>query len=61
MYTINMILNVIVSAFLVIQSIFALPVNSAVFNIDNKASVFESGDGMYTVIWSTTLPGTGQV
>ena len=61
MYTINMILEVIISAFLVIQSVFALPGSSAVFGIDGKASVFESGDGMYTVIWSTTLPGTGQV
>ena len=56
-----MIINVIVSAIMVIQAAFALPVNSAIFFIDNEASVFESGDGMYTVIWSTSLPGTGSV
>ena len=61
MYTLNMIINVIVSAIMVIQAAFALPVNSAIFFIDNEASVFESGDGMYTVIWSTSLPGTGYV
>ena len=31
------------------------------FFIDTEASVFESGDEMYTVIWSTSLPGTGWV
>ena len=56
-----MILNAIISALMVMQAAFALPFNSAVFYIDNKASVFESGDEMYTVIWSTTLPGTGYV
>ena len=56
-----MIVNVIVSAILVIQSVFALPFQSAVFFIDCEASVFESGDEMYTVIWSTSLPGTGYV
>ena len=61
MYTLNMLLNAIISALMVMQAAFALPFNSAVFYIDNKASVFESGDEMYTVIWSTTLPGTGYV
>jgi predicted phosphodiesterase len=56
-----MIVNVIVSAIMVIEAVFALPFQSAVFFIDNEASVFESGDGMYTVIWSTSLPGTGYV
>ena len=54
MYTWNMIVNVIVSAVMVIEAVFALPFQSAVFFIDNEASVFESGDGMYTVIWSTS-------
>ena len=40
---------------------FALPFSTLIFRIDNEASVFESGDDMYTVIWSTTLPGTGYV
>ena len=53
--------NVIVSAIIVIQSALGLPLNTLLFRIDNEASVFESGDDMYTVIWSTTLPGTGYV
>ena len=56
-----MVFNVIVSALIVIQSALALPFNTLIFFIDNQASVFESGDDMYTVIWSTTLPGTGYV
>ncbi|MCR5523144.1 MAG: metallophosphoesterase [Clostridia bacterium] len=61
MYIINMVFNVIVSALIVIQSAFALPFNTVIFCIDNGASVFETGDNMYTVIWSTSLPGTGYV
>ena len=61
MYELNMIINVIISALIVIQSAFALPFNTLIFRIDEKASVFESGDDMYTVIWSTSLPGTGCV
>ena len=61
MYLLNMIVNVFVSAIMVIEAVFALPFQSAVFFIDNEASVFESGDGMYTVIWSTSLVGTGYV
>ncbi len=61
MYELNMALNVIISAILVIQSVFALPFSTLLFRIDEKASVFESGDDMYTVIWSTSLPGTGCV
>ena len=61
MYNLNMFINVIVSAIMVIQAVFALPFNTAIFFIDNEASVFESGDEMYTVIWSTSLPGTGYV
>lgn len=61
MYELNMIFNVIVSAIIVIQSALCLPFNTLLFRIDNEASVFESGDDMYTVIWSTTLPGTGYV
>ena len=61
MYELNLALDVIISIFLVIQSVFALPFTTLFFRIDNQASVFESGDDMYTVIWSTTLPGTGYV
>ncbi|MBR5409066.1 MAG: metallophosphoesterase [Clostridia bacterium] len=61
MYALNMAINVIVSAIMVLQAAFALPVTSAVFFIDSEAVVFESGDEMYTIIWSTSLPGTGWV
>ena len=61
MYTINMILDVLVSAILVIESVLCLPFTTLAFHFDAKASVFESGDNMYTVIWSTSLPGTGYV
>lgn len=57
------IFNRIVSFFsvilLTIQTV--LPVFSINFKFDVDASVFESGDEMYTVIWSTTRPGTGFV
>ncbi len=61
MYELNLVFNVIISAIIVIQSALCLPINSLFFRIDSNASVFESGDGMYTVIWSTSLPGTGYV
>lgn len=61
MYVLNMIVDVIVSAVLVINSALFLPLNTILFRIDTEASVFESGDDMYTVIWSTSLPGTGYV
>lgn len=61
MYEFNMAINIIISALIVIQSALSLPFTSLFFAIDSKASVFESGDDMYTVIWSTTLPGTGYV
>lgn len=37
------------------------PVTGINFKIDTPASVFESGDGMYTVIWTTNKRGTGSV
>lgn len=61
MYMLNMVADVIVSAILVIQSVLCLPFETLLFHIDTEASVFESGDDMYTVIWSTTRPGTGYV
>ena len=61
MYELNMAFNVIISALIVIQSALCLPFNTLLFRIDNSASVFESGDDMYTVMWSTSLPGTGYV
>ena len=55
------ILSYIVTAFIVVQSVLSLPFNTLIFGIDSKAAVFESGDSMYTVIWSTNLPATGYV
>lgn len=56
-----MALDVIMSAVIVIQSVLCLPFGTLLFHFNAKASVFESGDDMYTVIWSTTLPGTGYI
>ena len=61
MYVLNMILSDLISAITVIESAFLLPFNTLIFRFDTNASVFESGDDMYTVIWSTSLPGTGYV
>ncbi len=61
MYILNMVLDVVVSAIIVIQSVLCLPLNTVLFHFNAKASVFESGDDMYTVMWSTSLPGTGYV
>lgn len=47
--------------FMTIQATLPIPVLSFNFKIDVEASVFESGDNMYTVIWSTTRPGSGYV
>lgn len=55
----NRIVSFFSVVFLTIQTV--LPVFSINFKFDVDASVFESGDGMYTVIWSTTRPGTGFV
>ncbi|MBR6702730.1 MAG: metallophosphoesterase, partial [Clostridia bacterium] len=61
MYEWNLFLNILLSAVMVISSALSLPLNSLLFRFDAEASVFETGDGMYTVIWSTSLPGTGFV
>lgn len=61
MYVFNMVVDVIISALMLIQFSLSLPLDSIVFGIDAKASVFETGDEMYTVMWSTTRPGTGYV
>ncbi len=61
MYEWNLFLNILLSIVMVVSSALSLPLNSLLFRIDTPASVFESGDDMYTVIWSTSLPGTGYV
>lgn len=46
---------------ILLQSSLGLPVYSLGFKIDNAAAVFETGDEMYTVMWTTTRPGSGYV
>ena len=57
----NKIISFFSVIFLTIQAAIPLPVLSINFKFDVEASVFESGDEMYTVIWTTTRPGTGYV
>lgn len=61
MYILNLVFDVLVSVIMVFESVLCFPFENLFFRIDNEASVFETGDGMYTVIWSTTFPGTGWV
>ncbi len=58
---ISKIISLLSTAIILIESALSLPVLSLNFKFDRQASVFESGDGMYTVIWSTTRPGSGYV
>lgn len=44
-----------------LQAALSLPVLSINFRIDTESVVFESGDDMYTVMWTTTRPGSGYV
>lgn len=55
------IISWIMTAVVFLQASLGLPVLSLNFKFDVEASVFESGDGMYTVIWSTTRPSSGYV
>lgn len=57
----NQIFSAIMTAIIAIQSALSLPVLSLNFKFNVDASVFESGDDMYTVIWSTTRPGSGYI
>lgn len=61
MYIINKIISFLSVALLTVQSVLPIPTFSLNFKFDVEAAVFESGDGMYTVMWSTTRPGTGYV
>ena len=51
----------LLSFIILLQSALGLPVYSIGFKIDNAAAVFETGDEMYTVMWTTTRPGSGYV
>ena len=51
----------LLSFVILLQSALGLPVYSIGFKIDNAAAVFETGDEMYTVMWTTTRPGSGYV
>ncbi len=55
----NTVFSFIMSAIITVQAALSLPVLSINFKVNTEPAVFESGDGMYTVIWSTTRPGSG--
>ena len=55
------IISFFTSMIIALQAALSLPVLSLNFKFDVEAAVFESGDGMYTVMWSTTRPGSGFV
>lgn len=61
MYILKTIISYITAFIVTLQSMAALPVFSTNFKFEAEASVFETGDGMYTLIWSTTRPGSGFV
>lgn len=54
---ISFIMSVVVS----LQAALSLPVLSINFKFDTESTVFESGDNMYTVMWTTTRPSSGFV
>lgn len=55
------ILSFIMSLIISIQASLSLPILSINFKFDTDSAVFESGDDMYTVMWTTTRPGSGYV
>lgn len=58
---IRTILSGLIIAFQVLQGIFGMPLDTLVFNFETQPIVFETGDDMYTVMWTTTKCGTGKV
>lgn len=61
MGVLTQIFSFIMSAIISVQAALSLPVLSINFRFDTKATVFESGDNMYTVMWTTTRPASGYV
>lgn len=57
----NAVLNFFVAAMTLISSVFGIPSTGFIFDIDTPAAVFESGDNMYTVMWTTTKKGSGYI
>lgn len=55
------ILSGLIIAFQVLQAVFGMPIGTLVFRFDTQPVVFESGDDMYTVMWTTTKCGSGKV
>lgn len=55
------IFSFIMSLIVTLQAALSLPVLSINFRIDTESTVFESGDSMYTVMWTTTRPGSGYI
>ncbi|MCQ2463237.1 MAG: metallophosphoesterase [Clostridia bacterium] len=58
---ITKIISFLTSLIISFQALCSLPVLNKNFGFDVKSIVFESGDEMYTVMWTTTKPGSGYV
>lgn len=59
MALLSKIISALMVAIVTVCSALSIPAPSFGFRIEAEASVFETGDDMYTVIWSTSLPGSG--
>lgn len=57
----NAVLSFFVAAMTLIGSVLGIPSTGFIFDIDCPAAVFESGDNMYTVMWTTTKKGSGYI
>lgn len=57
----RMIANLTVIVLTLIETTIGTPITGSNFKIDVPASVFETGDNMYTVIWTTNKRGTGSI
>lgn len=57
----NTFMSFLVMIFTVVNSVIGIPSTGLIFDIDTPAAVFESGDDMYTVIWTTTKKGSGYI
>ncbi len=58
---IRAIINGLIIAIQVLQAVLGTPFSNPAFKIDIQPVVFESGDDMYTVMWTTTKRGSGKV
>lgn len=58
---ITKIISLLTSLIISIQALCSIPALSLNFRFDVEPVVFESGDEMYTVMWTTTNPGSGYI